>query len=360
MTAETADAPVLSPGDLGIGRLFESVRDAVVVADAVSGRIVLWNPAAEAMFGYTAAEARGLPVEILVPERLKEQHRAGLAGYRATGHGAMVDAGAVVEVPARRKSGDEITVELSLNPIRDAGAGGLFALAIIRDVTERGRLRAEADRRLQESAALEERQRLARELHDAVTQTLFAAGLIADALPNVWVADPDAGRDALAELRRLTWGALAEMRTLLLELRPATLTEPALADLLRQLARAAGGRAALEVAVRADGERRLPPEVQVALYRVAQEALNNAVKHARAHRVELRLRCFRDVVELRVVDDGRGFDPAAVTAGRLGMTGMRERAAAIGAALRVDSRPGAGTRLTVRWRAATTEEEVAG
>src|SRR5262245_36641079 len=187
MTAETGSAPVLSPGDLGIGRLFAYVRDAVVVAEAANGRIVLWNPAAEAMFGYTAAEARGLSVEVLVPERLKERHRAGLAGYHATGHGAIVDAGAVVEVPARRKSGEEITVELSLNPIRDTGAGGPFVLAIIRDVSERLRLRAEADRRLWEAAALEERHRLARDLHDAVTQTLFSAGLIADALPEVWL-----------------------------------------------------------------------------------------------------------------------------------------------------------------------------
>ena len=107
--AETVGVRVLSPGDVGIGRLFEHVRDAVVVADAASGQIVLWNPAAEKMFGYSAAEAAGLSVEVLVPAHLKPQHRAGLANYFATGHGTIVDAGAVVEVSAVCKSGEELT-----------------------------------------------------------------------------------------------------------------------------------------------------------------------------------------------------------------------------------------------------------
>src|SRR5262245_42640148 len=97
---------VLSPGDLGIGRLFEQVRDAIVVADAASGKIVLWNPAAEHTFGYTAEEATGLAVEVLVPDELKPRHRAGMIGYLETGRGTILDGGQVVEVPARRKSGD--------------------------------------------------------------------------------------------------------------------------------------------------------------------------------------------------------------------------------------------------------------
>jgi len=154
--AETVGLRVLSPGDVGIGRLFEHVRDAVVVADAGSGQIVLWNPAAEKMFGYSPTEAAGLSLEVLVLAHLKPQHRAGLANYFATGHGTIVDAGAVVEVSAVRKSGQELTVELSLNPIRDAGVSGRFVLAIIRDVSERVQLRAEAARRLKELEALYE------------------------------------------------------------------------------------------------------------------------------------------------------------------------------------------------------------
>src|SRR6185312_2932315 len=96
----------LAPADVGIGRLFESVRDAVVVAEAASGRIVLWNPGAESMFGYSSDEALGMPVSALVPTHLHARHGAGMAHFNATGHGRIVDASGVVEVPACRKSGD--------------------------------------------------------------------------------------------------------------------------------------------------------------------------------------------------------------------------------------------------------------
>ena len=135
----------------------------------------------------------------------------------------------------------------------------------------------------QQAAALEERQRLARELHDAVTQTLFSTALIAEVLPELWHLDTAEAEQRLAELRRLTRGALAEMRTLLVELRPGALTELPLADLLRQLAEATAGRTRLEVTATVEGSvHPLPPAVQVALYRIVQESLNNVVKHARA------------------------------------------------------------------------------
>ncbi len=125
-------------------------------------------------------------------------------------------------------------------------------------------------------AAVEERQRLARELHDAVSQTLFSASLSAEVLPRLWERNQDEGRRCLDELHRLTRGALAEMRALLLELRPAALTEVGLGDLLHQLAEAITNRARLPVKLAVDRPCPLPPDVQVALYRIAQEALNNA------------------------------------------------------------------------------------
>jgi PAS domain S-box-containing protein len=130
----------LHPQDLGIGRLFERIRDAVIVADAESQRIVLWNPAATRMFGYSSSEALELKVEALVPEPLKAQHRAGTARYAKTGHGPYIDSHEVLELPAVKKDGEEISVELSLSPIRlvdDTNRGRRFVLAIIRDVTER-------------------------------------------------------------------------------------------------------------------------------------------------------------------------------------------------------------------------------
>ena len=128
------------PQDLGIGTLFERIRDAVIVADAQSERIVLWNPAAARMFGYSSSEALELTVEALVPDRLKAQHRAGTAHYARTGHGPYIDSHEVLELPAVRKDGAEISVELSLSPIGlvdDTNRGRRFVLAIVRDVTER-------------------------------------------------------------------------------------------------------------------------------------------------------------------------------------------------------------------------------
>ena len=205
-------------------------------------------------------------------------------------------------------------------------------------------------RQAEESAAAAERNRLARDLHDAVTQTLFSASLIAEVLPRLWERNSEDARHRLSELRQLTRGALAEMRTLLLELRPATLAEASLGGLLRQLAEATTGRARVPVTVTLDGERRLPQDVQVALYRIAQEALNNVAKHSGATQSAVLLRCGLTHAELCVSDNGRGFDPGVLTPGHLGVGIMRERAQSIGAALRIESQPGHGTRIVVVWQ----------
>jgi signal transduction histidine kinase len=219
---------------------------------------------------------------------------------------------------------------------------------------------AQLYQKAQHLAVMEERSRLARELHDAVTQTLFSASLIAEAVPPAWEKDPDQGRELLQELRGLSRGALAEMRTLLLELRPAALVDTRLEDLLRQLAEAASGREGFPVNVIQEGEGALPPEVHVAMYRIAQEALNNVVKHARASQVSIRL-CFprADQEEVRrghgksvlleIIDNGRGFDVTQAPHHRLGLEIMQERAQAIGANLMIDSHPGKGTQITVLW-----------
>ena len=131
----------MRPEDVGFGRLFERIQDAVIVADAGTQHIVLWNQAAAKMFGYSASEALQLRVEDLVPEPLKAAHREGITRYARSGHGRYIDSDAPLALPAVRKNGEEISVELSLSPIRplhDAGGDeARFVLAIIRDVTER-------------------------------------------------------------------------------------------------------------------------------------------------------------------------------------------------------------------------------
>ena len=132
----------MRPEDLGIGRLFGRIRDAVIVADAQTQRIIAWNPAATKMFGYSMPEALELRIEELVPEPLKAQHRAGIARYVETGRGPYIDSHRLLELPALRKDGEEIRIEMSLSPIGPVSAtneGGRFVLAIIRDITERKR-----------------------------------------------------------------------------------------------------------------------------------------------------------------------------------------------------------------------------
>jgi PAS domain S-box-containing protein len=218
---------------------------------------------------------------------------------------------------------------------------------------------AELYEHAQALAALQERQRLAQNLHDAVNQSLFSAGLIAEVLPRLWERDPEEARRSLEDLRRLTRGALAEMRGLLAELRPSTLADSSLGDLLRQLANAFTGRTNVPVGVTITGEPVLSAEVQVAVYRICQEALNNIAKHAGAGRVEIDVRSSPGGLELHIRDNGRGFVTSELApAGHYGLAMMRERAQAVGAALTVAGRPGQGTEITLRWQEPPKQETV--
>ncbi len=202
----------------------------------------------------------------------------------------------------------------------------------------------------QELAVLEERQRLARNLHDAVNQSLFSAGLIAEVLPRLWDQDQELARQSLEDLRRLTRGAMAEMRALLAELRPSTLTDAELGDLLRLLGNAFTGRTNIPANLTIVGQGVLPAEVQVAIYRICQEALNNIAKHAKASLVEINLKHEDASIELSIHDDGKGFDPEQPAAsGHYGLSMMKERAEAVGVLLSITSQPGHGTELTLRW-----------
>ena len=220
-------------------------------------------------------------------------------------------------------------------------------------------------------AALQERQRLAQNLHDAVNQSLFSAGLIAEVLPRLWERDPVEARQSLEDLRRLTRGALAEMRELLAELRPSVLTDSSLGDLLRQLANAFTGRTNIPVAVNIAGEHVLPAEIQVALYRICQESFNNIAKHAGASQVEIDLEyevgasvgasktnmqagapeeIAVSSVEMLIRDNGAGFNTGDIAApGHYGLGMMHERAEAVKAQLTVTSQPGSGTEVRLCW-----------
>ncbi len=214
---------------------------------------------------------------------------------------------------------------------------------------ENARLLAE----VQQKAHLEERQHLARELHDSVTQELFSIGLnvrtIEVLLAQEGVRTPRL-LEKMADVRRLTKGALAEMRALIFELRPGALEEEGLVEALRKHAAAVQGRESLKVEVVAGPLEvpRLQPVAEEALYRITQEAVHNVVKHARASHVEVVIKAEDHQLALCVTDDGRGFEVTAVPAGHMGLGSMRQRVAALHGEYTVESAPGAGTSVTVR------------
>ena len=214
---------------------------------------------------------------------------------------------------------------------------------------------------VQATAAAEERNRLAQDLHDSVTQVLFSVGTVAEVLPQIWQRDPQQGQEGLLELRRLTRGALAEMRTLLIELRPSAIIKTPLSELLTQLTEAVTIRADLSFQLYIEKVPVLPAEVQTTFYRVAQEAINNVVKHTKANQVGISLSVsppftavftedWKGEVKLVVSDDGSGFTPGNAQPGHYGLSIMQERAAAINATLDIEGQPGLGTNIALTWR----------
>jgi PAS domain S-box-containing protein len=226
---------------------------------------------------------------------------------------------------------------------RFAGANGS-----VRDMTERERLEASLRLQAAQLASSEERAHLARELHDSVTQALFSMTLVTRTIEMLLDRDPAAARERLGALTELQRDALAEMRSLVFELRPGSLEESGLVQALRTHAAAVEGRVGIPIEFRAGAFDRAPVAVEDALYRIAQEALHNVVKHARATGVRLSVDPVEAGLRLTVEDDGVGFDAAATDlASRVGLAGMRSRAEGVGGTFQIRSRRGRGTRIDV-------------
>jgi signal transduction histidine kinase len=198
-------------------------------------------------------------------------------------------------------------------------------------------------------AAIQERERLARDLHDAVSQALFSATMITESLPRQWERSPQKVMPLLTELHRLIRGALAEMRTLLLELRPKALLDASFSDLMIQLTEAIQSRRRIQIEVLIDEETPMMPDVKVALYRIAQESLNNIAKHTRAEHASVVLHSKPHHIDLTITDDGDGFDPTQISSTSMGLGIMRERADNINATLTINTSPAAGTEILVHW-----------
>lgn len=317
-------------------RLFDAVADGLILHDLETGLVVEANPAACAVYGYAPEAFIGLHPRAFMPPASYAQFSAWVRAVQA-GNAVEATVGYV------RPDGTPLTVEIH-------GTGHLYRdrpclLSVVRDVSAR----VQAVEQARALATMEERRRLARNLHDAVNQSLFSASLIAEVLPRLWEQHPDEVRAALEDLRRLTRGALAEMRGLLVELQPLKLSDSQLDDLVRLLGDALTGRTNIPVTMTVAGHAVLPSEVQIILYRVCQEALNNIAKHSGASQVLIHLQYDNGTVALSIRDDGCGFDPGQVPPGHYGLNIMQERAKAAGAALTIWSEPGQGAEVAVRW-----------
>lgn len=366
--------------------IFENASIGIALV-GLDGHPLAVNPAIEKMTGYTQQELLSMKgLDLSHPD----DHAAALIPMRDLVEGRQES----FEIESRfiHKTGDVYWVRQRISSVRGEDGKPAYIVVMVTDITEQKlaaeklaaqekehlatleqhiqertrelsetnlRLVGEIEQRQRAEEALAskavddaitaERTRLARDLHDAVTQTLFSASLIAEVLPELWQVDPDEARKSNEELRQLTRGALAEMRTLLLELRPAALTQARFPDLLKQLSEAVIGRARLPVEVLVNGEYELPPNIKVAFYRIAQESLNNIVKYARATQVQIHIRLDCCNVHMEIKDNGAGFDPASTKPTSLGMRIMRERAEAIHARFKISSAPGQGTTVSVDW-----------
>jgi len=369
---------------------FQAIFDNIAVGVAVMGlnrRPLAFNATAEKIIGYSFEEIKNTDPRLLaLPEDRgmdNELFRDLIEGKRNS---------YVMERRYRRKNRQIFWARINYSLVRDIDGKPDYLIGIIEDIDEQKRVserlaeqeadylltlqhrvnertrefeeanqhlqkeieqRTRIEKELAEKAAEEavtaDRTRLARDLHDAVTQTLFSASLTAEVLPDLWNMDVDEAKKSTEELRQLTRGALAEMRTLLLELRPSTLTQTRLNDLIKQLCEAFIGRSRLPITLNIEGERELPPEVQVAFYRIAQESLNNVFKYARATKVDVSLFISPTTVHFETCDNGIGFDMSTCKPTSLGMRIMRERAEAIGAELQITSELGRGTCVAVTW-----------
>lgn len=355
---------------LAVGRAEASAQREVVALRRAAGRVALGDDL-EATLADLAGQARAASTARAV----------ALVAPDGTRHAASVTSGAFLEHPALRGvvaspppgGADVGYVEggclLATLPVVAGGTGGgtlralylpgtapgqeeLAFLLSIADHAGTALHAAELIRRASEKAGEQERARLARELHDSVAQALYGITLGAKTARATLERDAERTRASLDYTIRLAEGGVSEMKALLFSLRPDALEEGGLVAALTQNAHALEARHGLTVHASLKVEPPLTPAAQAAAYRVAQEALHNTVKHARATAVWLGVRQEGTRVLVEVRDDGRGFDPAALRGGTLGQRSMRERAQGVGGTLTVQSTPGKGTVVTLTLPAA--------
>jgi PAS domain S-box-containing protein len=257
-----------------------------------------------------------------------------------------------IEFRAITRSGEERWLEHVCQPVYSSTGNYLGRRGSNRDITERRRAEEALEVQVKEKAVAAERSRLARELHDSVTQALYSVTLYAEATRLALSAEKQGvAAENLRELHNIAREAMLEMRMLIFELHPPVLEDEGLVAALQARLASVESRARLQTEIRVEGERRLPLAVEEELFRIALEALNNVIKHANAQQVSVALKFDSQGICLEIVDDGVGFDPvAARESGGMGLPGIEERVQRIQGSFAVDSAPGDGTTLRVTVR----------
>src|SRR5262245_34998552 len=312
--------------------LLESAPDAMVMVGR-DGRIVMVNAQTERMFGYTRTELLGQPVDFLVPEEKRGLHAAHRNSFEADPRFRPMGAG--LNLYARRRAGTEFPAEISLSPLQMED--GLVVTAAIRDISRR----KELERQLSESV-WREQLKFGQELHDGLGGELTGLSLLAKSLESKLAAQGSALQAEAASITAGAKQALEQVRQIAKGLFPVEVETNGLTAALEELASATSRRGALGSFVR---PRPVTPHDSIFathLYRIAQEAINNALRHGQARHVRLALRADAEQIVLEVADDGRGFPPAP-GAGGLGLHTMRQRAGLIGGSLEIHGGDGGGT-----------------
>ena len=313
--------------------LLDAPPDSAMLAD-LDGTILEINEIAASRLGIDLQEAIGQNVFSFFDPSLAEVRRSKADQMITTGEPVSWE-----DMRAGRSYDNHIY------PILDDDEHIVNIAIFARDITE---LKEVQEKEMVE-VATQERTRIARDLHDAVTQTIYSASLIAEVLPAIWERNPPEGKRNLGKLRQLVRGALAEMRTLLFELRPASLEAAELSTLLRHLGDALTGRTRIPVTSQLQEIEPPPIEIKIALYRIAQETFNNIAKHSEATQVMVEMQADSNHVKLELRDDGIGFDRKSVTEDKLGIQIMTERAHDIKASIDLNSSPGKGTQVSILW-----------
>lgn len=322
--------------------VFEAAPDGIILVGS-DGAIRDVNPCALRMFGYERGELMGRPVEMLVPRAQQRGHVEHRRRYMDSPRARPMGVG--LELRGLRRDGSEFPVEISLSPV-PAIEGG-YVLSIVRDLSERRALQAFGAGALR--AAEQERQRIARELHDDTAQRL--AGLMIMLKVAGRTVDPQEREERLDRVREEIGAAADAVRRIARGLRPPVLDEVGLPAALESLVRTLRHAHGLDIDLAMDRPAgRMSADSELAMYRIVQEALSNAIRHSGASRLAVSLQAEDHALRAEVRDEGRGFAterPFSDEGRGLGLVGMRERARHAGGTLEIDSAPGAGTRVRV-------------